>query len=233
MQNARDLQRLSAKLVHAQEEERRVIARELHDEVGQVLSAIKVELTLAEHAIESEGGPAHALADVRSIADGALHSVRDLSHLLHPALLDDLGLPAAIDWYLKGFGRRHGVRVDLLHDHMDDRLLPEIETAVYRIVQEALTNVARHAHARSCRVYLQRLPATVLITIEDDGVGFDPAVVEARRRQPRSGPPRHPRAHLEPAGNGACGERPGQGHAADRRVAGSREAAGAERRRRR
>ena len=178
LQNARDLQRLSAKLVHAQEEERRVIARELHDEVGQVLSAIKVELTLAEHAIESEGGPAHALADVRSIADGALHSVRDLSHLLHPALLDDLGLPAAIDWYLKGFGRRHGVLVDLLHDHMDDRLLPEIETAVYRIVQEALTNVARHSHARSCRVYLQRLPATVLITIEDDGVGFDPVVVE-------------------------------------------------------
>ena len=177
VQNARDLQRLSAKLVHAQEEERRVIARELHDEVGQVLSAIKVELTLAEHAIESEGGPAHALAAVKSIADGALHSVRDLSHLLHPALLDDLGLPAAIDWYLKGFGRRHNVRVDLLHDHMDDRLLPEVETAVYRIVQEALTTVARHSKAKSCRVYLQRLPSTVLITIEDDGVGFDPEML--------------------------------------------------------
>ena len=102
---------------------------------------------------------------MKSIADGALHSVRDLSHLLHPALLDDLGLPAAIDWVPEGFGRRHDVRVDLL-DHMDDRLLPEIETAVYRIVQEALTNVARHSKATSCRVYLQRLPATVLITIE-------------------------------------------------------------------
>jgi signal transduction histidine kinase len=178
VQNARDLQRLSAQLIHAQEEERRTIARELHDEVGQVLTAIKVELAVAQHAIEAEGGPVHALVDVRSITDGALHTVRDLSHLLHPALLDDLGLPAAIEGYLKGFGKRHGVRAELLHDHMDDRLLPEIETAVYRMVQEALTNVARHARAASCRVYLQRLPATVLITIEDDGVGFDPGEVD-------------------------------------------------------
>lgn len=177
VQMARDLHLLSAKLIHAQEEERRSIARELHDEVGQVLTALKVELAVAQHTIEAEGGPVHALADVRSITDGALHTVRDLSHLLHPALLDDLGLPATIDWYLKGFGKRHGVRTELLHDHMEDRLLPEIETAVYRIVQEGLTNVARHARAESCRVYLQRLPTTVILTVEDDGVGFDPAEV--------------------------------------------------------
>jgi signal transduction histidine kinase len=174
VQNASDLQRLSAQLIHVQEEERRSIARELHDEIGQVLTALKVELAHAQHTIEAEGGPAHALADVRRITDGALHTVRDLSHLLHPALLDDLGLPAAIDWYLKGFGRRHGLRAELLHDHMEDRLVPEIETALYRIVQEGLTNVARHAKAASVRVYLQRLPNTVLMTIEDDGVGFDP-----------------------------------------------------------
>jgi signal transduction histidine kinase len=177
VQNARDLHLLSAKLLNAQEEERRSIARELHDEVGQVLTALKVELAVAQHTIEAEGGPSHALADVRSITDGALHTVRDLSHLLHPALLDDLGLPAAIDWYLKGFGRRHGVRVELLHDHMEDRLLPEIETSVYRIVQEGLTNVARHARAETCRVYLQRLPTTVIMTVEDDGVGFEPGEV--------------------------------------------------------
>ena len=175
VQNTRDLQHLSAKLLNAQEEERRSIARELHDEVGQALTAIKVELAVAQRAIDGAGGAANALDDARSIADGVLHTVRDLSHLLHPALLDDLGLAAATEWYLKGFGKRHGVRADLLHDRMDERLAPETEAAVYRIIQEALTNVAKHAKATSCRVYLQRLTNTLLVTIEDDGVGFDPA----------------------------------------------------------
>jgi len=173
VQNARDLQRLSAQLVRAQEEERRTIARELHDEVGQVLTALKVELAVAQHALAAAGAPSHALESVRSITDGAIHTVRDLSRLLHPALLDDLGLPVAIDAHLKGFGKRHGVRVELLHEHMEERLTPEIETAIYRIFQEGLTNVARHARANVVRVYLQRLTATVLMTIEDNGVGFD------------------------------------------------------------
>jgi signal transduction histidine kinase len=178
-QNARELQHLSAKLITAQEEERRSIARELHDEVGQVLTAIKVELAVAQRTILASGGAAHLLEDARSITDGALATVRDLSHLLHPALLDDLGLPAAVEWYLRGFGKRHGIRVEVLHDHMDERLTPEIEASAYRIVQEALTNVVKHARAATCRVYLQRLPHTVLITVEDNGVGFDAAEAEA------------------------------------------------------
>jgi signal transduction histidine kinase len=175
LQNTRDLQDLSAKLLSAQEEERRTIARELHDEVGQALTAMKVELAIAQRAIDGAGDAAHALDDARSIADGVLHTVRDLSHLLHPALLDDLGLAAATEWYLKGFGRRHGLRADVLYDRMDERLTPETEAAVYRIIQEALTNVAKHAKASRCRVYLQRLTNTLLVTIEDNGVGFDPA----------------------------------------------------------
>jgi signal transduction histidine kinase len=143
-----------------------------------VLTAIKVELAVAERTIEADGGPAHVLHNARSIADGALHTVRDLSHLLHPPLLDDLGLTAAIEWYLRGYTRRHGIHVDLLHDPMPERLTPETEAAAYRIVQEALTNVAKHAQATACRVYLQRLTNTVLITIEDNGVGFDPAAAQ-------------------------------------------------------
>jgi signal transduction histidine kinase len=172
---ARDLQRLSSQLLTAQEEERRSIARELHDEVGQVLTAIKVELASAQQQIVAAGGDADVLSDVRSIADGALGTVRDLSHLLHPAMLDDLGLAPAVEWYAKGFERRHGVRVEVLRDRMDDRLTADIESAIFRIVQEALTNVAKHAQATRCRIYLQRLPHTLLVTIEDDGVGFDPA----------------------------------------------------------
>lgn len=177
-QNARELQRLSAKLIRAQEEERRTIARELHDEVGQVLTTIKVELALAQKAIKADGGAAHLLDDARSIADGALSTIRDLSHSLHPALLDDLGLPSAIEWYLRSFGKRHHIRTEALCDRLDERLAPETETSAYRIVQEALTNVANHAHATTCRVYLQRLPAAVLITIEDDGAGCDAAALE-------------------------------------------------------
>ena len=174
VQNTHDLQRLSAQLLSAQEEERRSIARELHDEVGQALTAIKVELAIAQRTIDALGGTANALDDARSIADGVLHTVRDLSHLLHPALLDDLGLAAATEWYLKGFGKRHGIRAELLHHRIDGRLAPETEAAIYRIIQEALTNVAKHAKATSCRVYLQGLTNTLLVTIEDDGVGFAP-----------------------------------------------------------
>jgi signal transduction histidine kinase len=177
VETARDLQRLSSQLLTAQEEERRSIARELHDEVGQVLTAIKVELAVAQRALEAVGADIDALQDARAITDGALHTVRDLSRLLHPAMLDDLGLPAAIDWYLKGFGRRHGVRIELLQERMDERLTSETESGVYRIVQEALTNVAKHAQASTCRVFLQRLTNTLLVTIADDGIGFRPEQV--------------------------------------------------------
>ena len=183
VQTASELQQLSVRLIAAQEEERRSIARELHDEVGQVLTAIKMELAVAQRRIEVNGGPPHVLDDSRSVVEGALATVRDLSHLLHPALLDDLGLPAAVEWYLKSFGERHGLRVDLLQEGMNERLTAEVEAAAYRIVQEALTNVAKHAKATRCRVYLQRPSTTVLITVEDDGVGFDSVA-------PRAGQPR-------------------------------------------
>ena len=176
-ETARDLQRLSSQLLTAQEEERRSIARELHDEVGQVLTAIKVELAVAQRSAEAAGVNLDALNDARKITEGALHTVRDLSRLLHPSMLDDLGLPATIEWYLKGFGRRHGVRIELLQAGVEERLAPETEAGVYRIVQEALTNVAKHAQATTCRVFLQRLTNTVLVTIEDDGIGFRPEEV--------------------------------------------------------
>jgi signal transduction histidine kinase len=179
LQTTNDLQRLSTKLVSAQEEERRTIARELHDEIGQVLMAIKVELALAQRRIEATGGPTRLLDDAQSITDGALHTVRDLSHLLHPALLDDLGLVAALEWYLTGFGKRHGIAVELLHENMSERLVPEIEAAAYRVVQEALTNVAKHAQATFTLVYLRRANGIARITIEDNGVGFEPS--SARR----------------------------------------------------
>jgi signal transduction histidine kinase len=173
-ENTRDLQRLSAKLVNAQEEERRTIARELHDEVGQALTAIRVELSIAaKHAALTEREDA-AFQEARRLTERALQQVRDLSQLLHPAMLDDIGLPETIAWYLKGFSARTNVRTELVQDRMDERVAAEVETCLYRIVQEALTNIARHAEATRCWVYVQRLPHTVLLTVEDDGKGFEP-----------------------------------------------------------
>jgi signal transduction histidine kinase len=166
------LQRLSARLVHAQEEERRAIARELHDEVGQAFTAIKLELSVAERTLGQRPGMMQSLDDVRAIADRALQSIRDLSHLLHPALLDDIGLLPALELQLQQFSRRTGVRTDLLQDRMDERFASETELCLYRVAQEALTNIARHAEASSCRIYLERMSGTVVMTVEDDGKGF-------------------------------------------------------------
>jgi signal transduction histidine kinase len=173
-QTTEDLQRLSTKLVSAQEEERRTIARELHDEIGQVLMAIKVELTLAQRRLDTAGVHGRLLDDAQSITDGALVTVRDLSHLLHPAVLDDFGLSAALESYVTGFTRRYDIPVEMLHDGVDERLLPEIEAGVYRIVQEALTNVAKHANATMGVVYLRCAGNVLHVSIEDDGVGFEP-----------------------------------------------------------
>jgi signal transduction histidine kinase len=182
-QNTDDLQRLSAKLITAQEEERRSIARELHDEVGQVLTAIKVELAVAQTAIEASGVSARVLEDARVITEGALQTVRDLSHLLHPAMLDDLGLAAALDWYFRSVSKRYDLRAEFQHEGMHERLAVETEVAAFRIVQEALTNVVKHARATSCRVALRRQDQRLNLTIEDDGIGFDLAPADSKERR--------------------------------------------------
>ena len=172
-ENRHSLQRLSAELVRAQEEERRTIARELHDEIGQELTGIKVELAVAERALDAEAKSRNLLGDARTMTDRALHTVRDLSQLLHPPMLDDLGLSATLEWFLASFSKRTGIVTEFTRGGSEERLVPEMETCLYRIVQEATTNVARHAAARSCRVSLRRAAATVCLVVEDDGCGFN------------------------------------------------------------
>ena len=181
---ASDLQRLSARLVHAREEEQRRIARELHDDVGQALSAVKVQLAVAERRIERMGAAPSLLADAQTSADAALHGVRDLSHLLHPSALDDLGLVAALESLVADFRRRHQIGIEFVHEGQDRRLHAETERAIYRIVQEALTNIARHSQATGGTVQLATDPLLVRVRIEDNGIGFDVADVErpGRRR---------------------------------------------------
>ncbi len=178
------LQHLSTALLDAQQDERRRIARELHDDVGQLLSAVKVELTIANQ--RSHAGGTVSLEEAQTIAETALHAVRDLSHVLHPSALDDLGLVAALESYAADQARRFGCAVDLLCEGLDEgRFAPAVETAVFRIVQEAMTNVVRHAGASTCQVRLQCSRGHLRVTIADDGVGFAPAAstrVPAARR---------------------------------------------------
>jgi signal transduction histidine kinase len=180
---AHDLQELSAKLVTAQEQERRHIARELHDEIGQALTAIKVELAFAQRSIEGTQGPTTVLQAARSITDGALHQVRDLSYLLHPAALDEFGLVSAVEEHIKTFSIRHGIAVELSHSSMEGRLAPETEAAAYRIIQESLNNVAKHASATEAKVYVARQPDALRIVVEDNGIGFDPSAPRSPDRR--------------------------------------------------
>jgi signal transduction histidine kinase len=171
----RALQDLSIKIIRAQEDERRRISHELHDEVGQALTALKVEISLAQRALRGMGAADDLLQPAQAITDRALHTVRDLSHLLHPAVLDDLGLPDAVDGYVRDFSKRFGIATELHVHGMAVRLPPDIEVAAYRMIQEALTNVAKHARATRCDVTLHRYDDRFEILVQDDGAGFDPS----------------------------------------------------------
>jgi len=170
--NRGDLQRLSERLVRVQEDERRTVARELHDEIGQALTAVKVELAVAQRSVGADRRAVAALAEARTVTEHALSSVRDLSQLLRPAMLDDFGLPDTLKWYLRKFSDRTGIRTELVDDRLSERLPTDVEVSAYRAIQEGLTNVSRHAHATSCRVFVQRLPSSLIVTVEDDGRGF-------------------------------------------------------------
>ena len=172
--NRQDLERLSARLVDAQEQERRSLARELHDEVGQALTAIKMEVGIALRAGADPRARA-SLEEARSIAESTLQSVRDLSQLLHPSMLDDFGLPETLAAYLRSFSKRTAIRAQLTHEGLERRLPGDVEVCLYRIVQEALTNVARHSGAATCSVSATRTGDQVHLSIEDHGRGLSAA----------------------------------------------------------
>lgn len=178
--NRHDLERLSARLVDVQEDERRNLARELHDEVGQALTAIKMEVGVALRSAGADPRARASLEEARAIAETTLQGVRDLSQLLHPSMLDDFGLPEALAAYLRGMSKRTGIRAQLTHTGLDERLPSDVEVAIYRIVQEALTNVARHSGAHACTVSLTADRGTIRLVIEDDGRGLGRAASVAQ-----------------------------------------------------
>jgi signal transduction histidine kinase len=171
-----DLEDLSARLVRAQEDERRSLARELHDEVGQSLSAIMMEAGNAEFA-ESPAEVAGRVRSIASLAETALNNVRDLALLLRPSMLDDFGLVPALNWHAREMGKRTGLDIRLEAAEDCNALPDEHKTCIYRFVQEALNNAARHAHARSLRIAVRNDGQRLRFSVQDDGDGFDKRTV--------------------------------------------------------
>jgi len=166
---------LTRELINSQEEERKRISRELHDELGQALTAITLDLKIIERALDPETDQviAQRISETRVIADEIDQKISELALDLRPSLLDDLGLIPTINWYVERYAKRAEVEIKLEVNDQEKRLSSEIETALYRIIQEALTNVARHARAKKVKLRLDQQPETVTLTIEDDGRGFD------------------------------------------------------------
>jgi len=174
-QARRELKDLSARLVHAQETERRAISRELHDEVGQSMSALLVGLSNLQATIPEVAREhlAPQISGLREIAENSVRVVRNISLLLRPSMLDDLGLVPALRWQAREAARRSGFRVDVAADDASDDLPDEHKTCIYRVVQEGLHNAARHASAQVVRIQVKKEGATLFLTIQDDGRGFD------------------------------------------------------------
>jgi PAS domain S-box-containing protein len=179
------LQMFSRQLIEAQEEERRRIARELHDQIGQVLTAVKMNLHTVQRMCNGAEAGAYVKDNIEAV-DEALRLVRDLSVDLRPPLLDDLGLVTALRWYVDRYAKRTGLVANVIIELKDqnERFSRELETASFRIAQEALTNVVRHARATAVALRLKKDDELLVLSVRDDGVGFDPEAL--RRRAPRA-----------------------------------------------
>ncbi|MEM7538889.1 MAG: response regulator [Chloroflexota bacterium] len=181
-QQRTQLRQLTAKLTEVQEQERRELARELHDEMGQALTAVRMNLASIENALPAEyTSPTHAvgerLQEAAVLTDHTLEQIRELALNLRPPMLDDLGLGPTLRWYIKQFAARMDVEATFdiqgLDDTIGQRLEPSIETTLYRVVQEALTNISRHANANKVEIQLICDDTSVNVAVQDDGRGFD------------------------------------------------------------
>jgi signal transduction histidine kinase len=171
-QSNQDLRDLSARLLRVQDDERRRIARDLHDSTGQALTAMKLELAGIERELTQRHSPlagrlASAIETARQISD----DLRTISYLLHPPLLDELGLGSALRWYVDGFEKRSGIRVRLELTNKE-RLAPELETTLFRVVQECLINVHRHSGTATATIRLSNSDGDIIMEVEDEGRGI-------------------------------------------------------------
>jgi signal transduction histidine kinase len=172
-QAKQELQQLSARLLEIEEDGRRKLSRELHDEVGQTVALLQIEIS---HAQALLNGPSAELRErlvrARELAERTVQSIRSISGLLRPALLDDLGLVPALQFQLEDFLRRSGIACEFTEDGVEEHLPDPVKTCVYRVVQEALHNCEKHSGASKVRVSVRQFDECLLAKVEDDGRGF-------------------------------------------------------------
>lgn len=183
-ENQEDLKRLTAELFHSQEEERKRIARELHDEAGQALTGISFTLETIEKGLSAKSDHlTELIADAKKQINRTYQEVRRMSYSLHPALLSDLGLEPALESYLSSVSKHSGLEIDFKMVGFEERVDPAIETVLYRLSQEALTNTLKHSRAKHFRLSIIKGYPQIIFLAEDDGIGF----VSSEFDQPRQG----------------------------------------------
>jgi signal transduction histidine kinase len=173
VQQAEQLRDLSSRLLQAQDEERRHIARELHDSAGQILTALSMSLAMAsQHAPQESAGLAKHLEESEALAQQLSQEIRTMSYLLHPPLLDETGLSEALRWYIQGLSERSGLEITLDVPEDFTRLSREMELVMFRLVQESLTNIHRHSDSKSAVIRLRRNTDNVSLEVQDHGKGI-------------------------------------------------------------
>jgi len=172
LQRTAALQTLSQRLLKVRDEERRRVARDLHDSTGQTLAALKMSVAVLEQRLRENQSTSEALSEIAALADQALQEIRTTSYLLHPPLLDEAGFTSAAQWYVDGFAKRSGIKLKFDFTTPLERLPVAIETALFRVLQESLTNVHRHSRAREVSIRFQHQAETVVLEIRDYGRGI-------------------------------------------------------------
>lgn len=169
-----ELHALTARLLQLQDEERRRIARELHDSVGQALAALNMNLFSLGAHLERLAKAASLVSDSTALVNDVTKDIRTISHLLHPPLLDETGLGSALKWYIEGFTERSKINVELELPENLDRLPRDLETAIFRLVQECLTNIHRHSGSSLAKIVIARSENEIRVEVEDHGKGISP-----------------------------------------------------------
>jgi two-component system NarL family sensor kinase len=182
LERTAELQILSQRLLKVQDEERRKLARDLHDSTGQTLAALKISISFLQESCKHDSATFGLASEVEALANRAIDEIRTTAYLLHPPLLDEVGFRCAAEWYVEGFAKRSGIEVTLDLATERERLPLNVEVALFRVLQEALTNVHRHSGATQVSVCFQRKSETAVLEVRDSGSGI-PAERLLRLRQ--------------------------------------------------
>ena len=167
-----ELQKLTQRLLKVQDDERRKLARDLHDSTGQTLAALKISVALLQENCKETPAALANVSDVVQLADQAIEEIRTMSYLLHPPLLDEVGFACAAEWYIEGFAKRSGINVRADIGNSRERLPQSVEIALFRVLQESLTNIHRHSGASDASVHFQHEVDAVVLEIRDFGRGI-------------------------------------------------------------